>query len=109
VNQDPSSKQATCVYNCLGDVQLFGAMQALDTQLPYFAAVAVNWNDVGAKGLNFDFRLIPDICPGCTGDINCRVWDLWQSFYIGTFTNAFTVPNMEPHASNAYKFMCYKA
>ena len=84
-------------------MQLYGAMQAVSSAQPYFAAVAVNWNDIGSKGLIFDFRLIPNLCPGCTGDIKCKVWDIWQSFPLGTFTNTFQVPAMEPHASNAYR------
>jgi hypothetical protein len=76
------------------------------TLQPYYAAVAVNWNDIAVQGLSFDFRMIPELCPGCKGDIKCRVWDLWQSYMLGTFTNSFSVPPMEPHASNAYRIQC---
>lgn len=68
INQDPTSNQAQCIFNCLGDVQVFGAPQ--DTLQPagknYYAAVAINWNDISVKGITVDFRLIKDVvCKGC--------------------------------------------
>jgi hypothetical protein len=71
--------------------------------------VAINWNDINAKGLSFDFRLIKDIVYKdsiSAQDVQCAVFDLWQNYPIGTYTNLFTVPSMEPHASQAYKLTC---
>ena len=71
--------------------------------------MAINWDDNSVKGVSIDFRLIKDVvCKDCVSaqDVSCDVFDLWQNYPIGTYINVFTVPAMQPHASEAYKFTC---
>lgn len=96
--------------NCLGKARLYGAPQRIQSGgQEYYAAVVVNWDDITTQSMMVDFRLIKDIvCDGCYSaqDVICDVYDLWQGFLVGTFTNVFNVYNMAPHESNAYKFKC---
>lgn len=72
-------------------MQLYGAPQQIESGgKEYFAAVAVNWHDIYAQGLQVDFRLIEGIvCEGCVSasDVQCDVYDLWGNYKVGTFKN----------------------
>jgi hypothetical protein len=89
---------------------LYGAAQNIESGgQEYFGAVAVNWDDIYAQGLRIDFRLIEDIvCKGCASaqDVHCDIYDIWGGFKVATARNLFSVPSMDPHSSNAYRFKC---
>jgi hypothetical protein len=99
INQDSLGQQATCMVNCLADVNGYVSKQADNGG--YLALLAVNWNDKLSRSLLIDFTLL-----GISSYTQCVITDLMNNEVIGTFKGSYYISQLNPHQSIALKMKC---
>jgi alpha-galactosidase len=105
VNQDPNSKQATCMVGCDWWSTLMRYPQAYATTVTGgdTVAVIVNWREVVQSEFTFNFEEL-GVVPSSTQKV--EITDLWTGQVVGTFgpKQIVGVQNIPGHGNFVYKF-----
>lgn len=101
INQDAYAKQAVCVMNCNGDLQVYQSYQLGNGT--YWAVLVVNWNDDQTSSVLLDFVLLGI---AKASYYKCKITDLWTDTQVGTYTVNYLVKDVQPHDNVALKIQC---